>query len=68
MHVIIINGSPRVETLSNTDKIIDAFAEGLELSELPLAQISYGGKDPAGNESIVPAGFFYRSDTENDRS
>ena len=29
MHVMIINGSPRVEKYSNTDKIIDAFAEGL---------------------------------------
>ena len=29
MHVMIINGSPRVEKYSNTDKIIDSFAEGL---------------------------------------
>ena len=29
MHVVIINGSPRVEKYSNTEKIIDAFAEGL---------------------------------------
>ena len=29
MHVMIINGSPRVEKYSNTDKIIAAFAEGL---------------------------------------
>ena len=29
MHAVIINGSPRVEKFSNTDKIIDAFAEGL---------------------------------------
>lgn len=29
MHVIIINGSPRVEKYSNTEKIIDAFSEGL---------------------------------------
>lgn len=29
MHVIIINGSPRVEKNSNTGKIIDAFAKGL---------------------------------------
>ena len=28
----------------------------------------YGEKAPAGNENNVPAGFFYRSDTENDRS
>ena len=29
MHVVIINGSPRTEKYSNTEKIIDAFAEGL---------------------------------------
>ena len=29
MHVVIINGSPRVEKYSNTEKIIDAFSEGL---------------------------------------
>ena len=29
MHVVIINGSPRVEKYSNTEKIIDAFADGL---------------------------------------
>lgn len=29
MHVVIINGSPRIEKYSNTEKIIDAFAEGL---------------------------------------
>jgi len=30
MHVVIINGSPRVEKFSNTEKIIDSFAEGLK--------------------------------------
>ena len=29
MHVVIINGSPRVEQFSNTEKIIDAFAQGV---------------------------------------
>ena len=29
MHVVIINGSPRVQKYSNTDKIITAFAKGL---------------------------------------
>lgn len=29
MHVAIINGSPRIEKYSNTEKIIDAFSEGL---------------------------------------
>ena len=29
MHVVIINGSPRAEKFSNTDKIIGAFAKGL---------------------------------------
>ena len=29
MHVVIINGSPRVQKYSNTDKIIAAFAKGL---------------------------------------
>ena len=30
MHVVIINGSPRVRHNSNTDKIIHSFAKGLE--------------------------------------
>ena len=29
MHVVIINGSPRIEKYSNTDKIITAFGKGL---------------------------------------
>lgn len=29
MHVTIINGSPRIEKYSNTEKIIDAFSKGL---------------------------------------
>lgn len=29
MHVVIINGSPRTESYSNTEKIIDSFVEGL---------------------------------------
>lgn len=29
MHVVIINGSPRAEQFSNTDKIIDSFAGGI---------------------------------------
>lgn len=29
MHVLMINGSPRVQKYSNTDKIIDSFARGL---------------------------------------
>lgn len=29
MHAVIINGSPRVKALSNTEKILDAFCEGL---------------------------------------
>ncbi len=30
MHVVIINGSPRVQKLSNTDKIIASFGKGLQ--------------------------------------
>ena len=30
MHVLIINGSPRIQAHSNTDKIIDKFGEGLK--------------------------------------
>ena len=30
MHVLIINGSPRIKVHSNTDKIIDKFGEGLK--------------------------------------
>ena len=29
MHVLIINGSPRVKQYSNTDKILEKFTEGL---------------------------------------
>ncbi|MCR5502741.1 MAG: NAD(P)H-dependent oxidoreductase [Lachnospiraceae bacterium] len=29
MHVLIINGSPRIKALSNTDKILEKFTEGL---------------------------------------
>ena len=29
MHVVIINGSPRVQKYSNTEKIIASFAKGL---------------------------------------
>ncbi len=34
MHVIIINGSPRVQKYSNTEKIIAAFAKGLAEKEI----------------------------------
>lgn len=30
MHIVIINGSPRVQKFSNTDKIIKSFGEGLK--------------------------------------
>ena len=30
MHIVIINGSPRVKKFSNTDKMIQSFATGLE--------------------------------------
>ena len=33
-HVVILNGSPRVKKNSNTNKIIQAFAEGLESAEI----------------------------------
>lgn len=33
MHVVIINGSPRVQQYSNTEKIIDAFTKGLSEKE-----------------------------------
>jgi hypothetical protein len=32
MHVVIINGSPRVQKFSNTDKIIQSFVKGLQVS------------------------------------
>ena len=32
MHVVIINGSPRVQKYSNTDKIIQSFGKGLQES------------------------------------
>ncbi len=33
MHVVIINGSPRAQKYSNTEKIIAAFAKGLSEKE-----------------------------------
>ena len=33
MHVVIINGSPRVQKYSNTEKIIAAFVKGLSKKE-----------------------------------
>ena len=32
MHVVIINGSPRVQKFSNTDKIIQSFVKGFQAS------------------------------------
>ena len=32
MHIVIINGSPRVLKFSNTDKIIQSFGKGLQES------------------------------------
>ena len=29
MHVLIINGSPRIKKFSNTDKILDEFTKGM---------------------------------------
>ncbi len=34
MHVVIINGSPRVQKFSNTDRIIKSFGEGLVAEEV----------------------------------
>lgn len=44
MHVIIINGSPRVEKYSNTDKIIDAFAAGLTESGATFEKYAISNK------------------------
>ena len=38
MHVLIINGSPRIKAHSNTDKILDKFGEGLKETGITYEQ------------------------------
>lgn len=45
MHVIIINGSPRVEKYSNTEKIIDAFSEGLAEAGVSFERYAISNKN-----------------------
>ena len=45
MHVMIINGSPRVEKYSNTDKIIDAFTDGLTAEGASFEKYAVSGKN-----------------------
>lgn len=45
MHVVIINGSPRTEKYSNTEKIIDAFAEGLWEAGATFERYAISNKD-----------------------
>ena len=45
MHVIIINGSPRVEKYSNTEKIIDAFSEGLSEAGVSFERYAISNKN-----------------------
>ncbi|MCQ2524078.1 MAG: hypothetical protein MJ123_07015 [Lachnospiraceae bacterium] len=45
MHVVIINGSPRVEKYSNTEKIIDAFSEGLSEMEVEFERYAISDRN-----------------------
>jgi len=45
MHVVIINGSPRVEKYSNTEKIIDSFAEGLKVAGASFERYAISNKN-----------------------
>ena len=55
MHVVIINGSPRVQKLSNTDKIIQSFGEGLkkEGSTYELYSLSNRKEWDAAREAFI---------------
>ena len=55
MHVVIINGSPRVEKYSNTEKIIDAFAEGLSEADVTFERypISNRGNWDRAREAYI---------------
>lgn len=45
MYVIIINGSPRVEQYSNTNKIIDSFTDGLRESGISFEKYAVSKKN-----------------------
>lgn len=59
MHVLIINGSPRVERYSNTDKIINSFAKGL--SKEDVTSEKYAISDRKSWDNIKKA---YEENTE----
>lgn len=48
MHVAIINGSPRIEKYSNTEKIIDAFSEGLSEAGASFERYAISNKNNWG--------------------
>ena len=45
MHVLIINGSPRIQKLSNTDKIIHSLIKGMEQEDKDLTYELYSVSD-----------------------
>ena len=45
MHVLIINGSPRTQKLSNTDKIIHSLIKGMEQDDKDLTYELYSVSD-----------------------
>jgi excinuclease ABC subunit A len=67
---LISNGATVVVIEHDLDVIRNCVPAGLVLmvKQQPDHKVSYGEKAPAGKENNVPAGFFYRLDTENDRS
>ena len=44
MHVLIINGSPRVKKYSNTDKILDSFTKGMKENGTTFEQFEVSDK------------------------
>ncbi len=63
MHVVIINGSPRVQKFSNTDRIIKSFGEGLVAEEVTYELYSLSNRNEwdaareayIGNDQIIIA-------------
>ena len=55
MHVVIINGSPRVQKYSNTDKIIQSFGKGLHESgsTYELYSLSNRGEWDAARDAFI---------------
>ena len=66
MHVVIINGSPRVQKFSNTDKIIQSFAKGFQASGTtydPAIRTRLSSRLPKDSRHLAPHTIFIRCRT-----